>query len=153
MSDESDNVSAMQMITAGGSRWRLAMFEGRRVFQRDDLFKLTQIDMESGLTNLELMQKGNAPKDEVGARIVLHHMLQREPGPIAEITEEFHRKHFGKIHINIMKNPSAPRSRYEEIRPRSAFRIKSGVDRDAFDPWRERYWKERARLILATRSG
>jgi filamentous hemagglutinin len=136
-----------EMSASTGSRWRLAVFEGRRVYLRDDLFTLHQLAPD-GRSNREHMQGGNAPLDKTGKPIELHHMLQREPGPVAEVTSAFHKKNFGIIHINIMKNPSASAQRYREIRPDSALRIQSGVDRGAFNAFRERYWKWRVTVVL-----
>lgn len=101
-------------------------FEGRKVYQRDDLidpnFKGTD-----GKTNLERMQSGLAPIGPDGKSIELHHMLQTDPGPIAEVTSTFHREYFDALHINI---------------PSSEF--PSGIDRNIFGAWRKQYWKFRA---------
>jgi len=75
------------------------------------------------------MQQGLAPVGPDGARIQLHHMLQTMDGPIAEVTQTFHRS-YGSI-INI--NPNT---------------IGSGIDRAAFNAWRAAYWINRAKDFI-----
>jgi RHS repeat-associated protein len=107
---------------AGGSLWTdLIYFNGNRVYQRDDLIQPTK-------SNISLMKGGNAPYGPDGNPIVLHHMLQQQDGALAEVTMTFHRKNFKALHIN-MPSKSFP----------------SGIDRDAFDAWKEKYWMSRAK--------
>jgi filamentous hemagglutinin len=76
-------------------------------------------------TNLERMASGRAPIGNDGQSINLHHMIQTQTGPIAEVTQTFHRQNSGKIHINTNDIPS-------------------GIDRANFDAWRASYWRNRA---------
>ena len=71
------------------------------------------------------MQKGLAPIGPDGKSMNLHHMTQRQNGGIAEMTQSFHQKNSGTIHINPSSTPS-------------------GIDRGAFNKWRSDYWKSRA---------
>jgi RHS repeat-associated protein len=98
-------------------------FQGNLVYQRPDIISPSMT--QGGLTNLQRMQQGLAPFGPDGARIQLHHMLQTMDGPIAEVTQTFHRAYSSIIHIN----------------PNS---IGSGIDRAAFDTWRKAYWINRA---------
>nr|WP_280531546.1 HNH/ENDO VII family nuclease [Aeromonas veronii] len=79
-----------------------------------------------GRTNIQRMEKGLAPLDSNGDSINLHHMLQRQDGPLAEVTQSFHTDNRRVIHINSNETPS-------------------GIDRDVFNKWRSDYWKQRAK--------
>jgi hypothetical protein len=100
-------------------------FNGNKVYQRDDLFDPKYVDPKSGKTNLELMQAGRAPIGKDGKSINLHHMLQKQDGPIAEVTQSFHKDNHSVIHINDNSIPS-------------------GINRSEFNKWRSDYWKQRA---------
>ncbi|EJF78961.1 hypothetical protein MCQ_01002, partial [Candidatus Bartonella washoeensis Sb944nv] len=105
-----------------------------KVYQRDDLFDPNQIvtwtvnGKEVKGTNIERMKAGRAPIGFDNEPVELHHMLQTHNGPLAEVTNEFHNEHHSVIHIN----PNT---------------MGSGIDRDIFDRWRPKYWKERAKAI------
>jgi hypothetical protein len=71
------------------------------------------------------MERGLAPLGPDGEAINLHHLLQTQDSPIAEMTATFHRQYGRIIHIN----PNT---------------IPSGIDRSAFDAWRRAYWIDRA---------
>ncbi|EJF77301.1 hypothetical protein MCQ_01525, partial [Candidatus Bartonella washoeensis Sb944nv] len=98
----------------------------------DDLFDPNRVSdwEEKGKTvwgtNIERMKTGRAPLDADNRPIELHHMLQTHDGPIAEVTNKFHKKNTAAIHIN----PNT---------------MGSAIDRDIFDRWRMEYWKERAK--------
>ena len=100
-------------------------FNGNRVYQRNDLFDPNRVDVDSGLTNRQLMRNGYAPYGADGKKIVLHHITQTQGGAIAEIGQQFHRQNFGTIHINTGRLPS-------------------GINRSQFDRWRAKYWENRA---------
>src|SRR5215470_3148036 len=93
---------------------------GQRVYQRNDLIDPDLVTAD-GRTNLERMLEGDAPIGPDGEPLQLHHMLQTQDSPLAEVTTTFHRQHKRTIHIN----PST---------------IPSGIQRGAFDSWRSRYW-------------
>ncbi|WP_244427604.1 HNH/ENDO VII family nuclease, partial [Bartonella queenslandensis] len=103
-----------------------------KVYQRDDLFDPNRISewtvnkKKVKGTNIERMKAGRAPIGLDNKPIELHHMLQTHDGPIAEVTNKFHNKHSFAIHIN----PNT---------------MGSAIDRDLFDKWRTKYWKERAK--------
>lgn len=46
------------------------------------------------------MKNGLAPYGPDGKKVNLHHMLQTQDGPIAEVTATFHQVNSGVIHIN-----------------------------------------------------
>jgi filamentous hemagglutinin len=71
------------------------------------------------------MDAGRSPIGTDGKSVNLHHMLQRQDGPIAEATQSFHKENHGVIHINDNS-------------------ILSGINRAEFNKWRSDYWKERA---------
>lgn len=68
----------------------------RRVYQRND------IDFEyrdaTGRTNLQRMKDGNAPIGNDGQPIQLHHVLQKESGPMAEVREVTHTEYHRILH-------------------------------------------------------
>ncbi len=72
------------------------------------------------------MQRGRAPIGPDGKPIQLHHLTQREPGSVAEMTESFHGANSSMLHIN----PSNT--------------IPSGIDHAAFGRWEKEYWMGRA---------
>ncbi|AWK41035.1 hypothetical protein A4R40_05640 [Photorhabdus laumondii subsp. laumondii] len=100
-------------------------FKGNKVYQRNDLFDPSRIDPKSGKTNVELMRAGRAPIGNDGKPVNLHHMLQKQDGPIAEVTQSFHKDNHKVIHINDNSIPS-------------------GINRSEFNKWRSDYWKQRA---------
>lgn len=99
-------------------------FRGTKVYQRDDLINPKMVDA-GGRTNLDRMKKGLAPIGPDGKSINLHHTLQSEAGPLAEMTGTFHTTNSSVIHIN----------------PKS---IPSGINRSSFNTFRSNYWKNRA---------
>ncbi|MGX1476832.1 UNVERIFIED_CONTAM: hypothetical protein RKD50_005640 [Streptomyces canus] len=109
--------------------WKLTDFQGQRVYQRDDLIDPDYVSpkQKDGLSNLELMQKGNAPYGPDDRLIQLHHMLQTQEGPIAEVAGSFHSANTKILHW------------------KSGTKIPSGIDRPAFDKWRGKYWENRAK--------
>jgi hypothetical protein len=104
---------------------RTIEFEEVKIYQRDDLIDPHLVD-PSGRTNVQRMQSGRAPVDSDGRPLNLHHMIQAPDGPLAEVTEMFHRRRSKSIHIN----PNT---------------MRSGISRSHFDTFREDYWKHRAR--------
>ncbi|WP_394003236.1 hemagglutinin repeat-containing protein [Luteimonas sp. WGS1318] len=106
-------------------------FGGNKVYQRNDLFDpgLQTTWIEGGKsvtgTNIERMASGRAPMGTDGKFVNLHHMTQSQDGPLAEMTQTFHRINSRTIHIN----PSS---------------IPSGINLSQFDAWKARYWKDRA---------
>ncbi len=104
--------------------WSKAEFKGTRVYQRSDLIDPMRMDAR-GRTSLDLMRKGNAPIGPDGKPLNLHHMLQSNDGPLAEMTQTFHQVNSKVIHINPSSMPS-------------------GIDRKAFDAFRKQYWQNRA---------
>jgi hypothetical protein len=71
------------------------------------------------------MEQGLAPIGSDGKSVNLHHMLQTNDSPIAEVTQTFHQQNSKVIHIN----PNT---------------IPSGIDRVQFNNWRSSYWMNRA---------
>jgi hypothetical protein len=107
---------------------RVTNFQGSKAYQRNDLIDPMRTD-PTGVTSLERMQAGQAPIGPDGYPLNLHHMLQTQEGPIAEVTQTFHQLYSSIIHIN---PPS----------------VASGIDRAAFRAWREAYWIQRVNDFL-----
>lgn len=107
-------------------------FSGVKVFARNDTFDPSLITnwKEKGRvisgTNLERMASGRSPVGVDGKPVNLHHMLQSNDSPIAEMTQTFHQQNSKVIHIN----PNT---------------IPSGIDRSAFDSWKKEYWINRSK--------
>ncbi|MFF3645365.1 HNH/ENDO VII family nuclease [Streptomyces sp. NPDC002564] len=119
--------------------WSLVEYRGQRVYQRDDLVldnpEAIQARDRYGRSNLKRMQQGLAPLGPDGRPMNVHHMLQTEDGPMAELT---HGMHFGNYH---------------QLHWKSGTKIPSGINREEFDIWRKQYWKDRARAYVESRDG
>jgi hypothetical protein len=116
----------------GGGNWKPTDVDGQRVYQRDDLVdpNYTSPADKYGRTNLKRMQQGLAPMGPDDNPMVLHHMLQTQDGPLAELTQTMHQGWFRQLHINVGTD------------------IPSGIDRAAFGVWKTAYWKSRAAGFL-----
>ncbi|WP_200900521.1 HNH/ENDO VII family nuclease, partial [Serratia marcescens] len=123
----SDEVSSAKYFGQERKYWsdEPIQFNGNKVYQRNDLFDPHYVDPKSGKTNIQLMDAGRAPIGTDGKPVNLHHMLQRQDGPIAEATQSFYKENHGVIHISDNSIPS-------------------GINRAEFNKWRSDYWKERA---------
>lgn len=101
----------------------------RRVYQRNDI-DFEYVDPDSGMTNLELMERGNAPIGNDGMPIQLHHVLQKESGPMAEVREITHEEYHRILHGLASDGSSF---RHDE-------RLKK-----QYENFRRKYWRWRAR--------
>ncbi len=110
----------------------------RRVYQRNDI-DFDRIDPDTGETNLQRMLKGNAPIGRDGKPIELHHILQKEVGPMVEIHEMTHREYKKILHGIISDGDS--------------FRNDKTLD-SQYRNFKRAYWKWRANGYLeANKSG
>jgi len=117
--------AAEETAVSESKLWSTSEFNGTKVYQRNDLIDTTLVDAR-GRSNLERMQSGLAPIGPDGQSINLHHLIQTDDSPLAEMTATFHQENSSIIHIN----PST---------------IPSGIDRSAFDDFRRAYWINRAK--------
>lgn len=99
-----------------------AMVNGKLALIRTDI-DLSRID-EFGRSNLQRMQGGYSPLDSLGKEIQLHHIGQRNDATLAILTDAEH--HNASLH---------------------GFVDKSEIDRAAFKPIREAFWKKMAELL------
>ena len=106
------------------SLWTRSEVNGVTVYQRSDLINQDRLDIY-GRTNLQRMQDGYAPIGPDGKPINLHHILQTNDSSLAEMTTTFHQQNSNIIHINDNSIPS-------------------GINRTAFNIWRNNYWMQRA---------
>ena len=68
----------------------------RRVYQRNDIdFELRDA---TGRTNLQRMKDGNAPIGNDGQPVHLHHVIQKERGPLVEVREITHTEYHHVLH-------------------------------------------------------
>lgn len=90
------------------SRFKLVQYEGtvkvgdetrdvsRRVYQRDDIdFNLTD---RRGQSNIQRMLDGRPPIGNDGKPIQLHHVIQKENGPVVEVREMTHHEYYKPLH-------------------------------------------------------
>jgi RHS repeat-associated protein len=78
-------------------RWIPREINGRRVYQRSDLFDPYAVD-KNGLSNIQRMQRGRPPMGKDGEAVNLHHAIQREPGSLIEIAGTQHDKYSTVLH-------------------------------------------------------
>lgn len=103
----------------------------RRVYQRNDIdFNYT--DPRTQLTNIQRMKKGEPPIGNDGKPVQLHHVLQKETGPMAEIRETTHTEYHSILHGLIGKGDS--------------FRNDPSLEKQ-YKNFRRNYWKWRAKQI------
>ena len=69
----------------------------RKVYQRNDI-NFNYVDKDTGETNLQRMLRGNAPIGRDGRPLELHHILQKEVGPMVEIHEVTHKEYKRILH-------------------------------------------------------
>lgn len=135
---------------AGVKLWEPKEVAGRKVYQRDDLIDPNRVDDKTGLTNIELMNKGNAPIGKDGQPIELHHMTQQEnigfagnKGSVAEVEASFHGSTPNKtiLHTNVKDknypdmNPGIDKSSFRQDKTQNA----------EFTKYRKDYWENRAK--------
>ena len=101
----------------------------RRVYQRGDI-DFEYVDPDSGRSNLQLMKKGNAPIGNDGNPVQLHHILQKESGPMVEVRETTHQEYKRIIHGLIENGDS--------------FRKNNELEKQ-YNNFRKKYWQWRAR--------
>ena len=68
---------------------------------------LNFVDETTGLTNLQLMKRGNAPVDSNGIKYELHHIGQKNDSPLAILTREEHDNTFLHTLTENFDNPSS----------------------------------------------
>ena len=100
----------------------------RKVYQRGDIDFL-YIDPKTGMSNLQRMKKGMPPIGNDGKPIHLHHVIQKEIGPVVEIREITHKEYFRILHGIANKGES--------------FRNNHILNK-TFNNFRSAYWKWRA---------
>lgn len=94
-----------------------------------ECLKRTDIDYNKivnrkGETNLDLMKRGQAPLDENGRKINLHHIGQKSNAPLAELKENEH----GGENDKFLHDKT----------------ISTEIDRNEFQKEKREYWKARA---------
>lgn len=123
------NVSS-NMTVAGGKKEVVDL--SRTVYQRNDIDPTFVHPSARGRSNLELMQRGNAPYGKDGKRIELHHAGQEEPGDMIEALKTVHNKKTAFLHENMSD------SWRHDLGPQG-----QKLDNE-FKNFRPNYWKNRA---------
>ena len=109
----------------GNSDFYAVSFGGHIFYCNDSAIDIHRRDGK-GRTNLERMREGKAPIGEDGFAINLHHMQQSDSGSFMELTWTIHKVNDRTLHIN--KGSGIP----------------SGINRLAFERFKQAYWKQRA---------
>ena len=104
----------------------------RKVYQRNDI-DYFHIDPSTGLTNLERMKIGKPPIGNDGKPVQLHHVIQKESGPVVEIREITHQEYYHTLHGMIESGGS--------------FRNDPILNKQ-YNNFRVVYWKWRAKQIM-----
>ncbi len=116
-------------------KWTGKEVGGRTVYQRHDIFEPTKLSSwqdpvskqwKRG-TNVERMGDGLAPIGRDGKSVNLHHVLQAEPGPLAEVPSLLHKDLPHKLRG-----------------PGESFRNDPVLKRQ-FEDFRSEYWKQRSK--------
>ena len=107
----------------------------RKVYQRHDI-DFTYFDENAGMTNLERMQIGRPPIGSDGNPIQLHHVIQKEAGPMVEIREITHQEYYRILHGFVESGAS--------------FRNDSLLNKQ-YNNFRVAYWKWRASQLTDTK--
>jgi A nuclease of the HNH/ENDO VII superfamily with conserved LHH len=115
---------------------------GRKVYQRDDLINPNYVDKNTGLTNKQLMEAGQAPYGPDGRQINLHHVTQTEPGPMAEVLGSTHSENHRLLHTYANQHDKYWRDKDGVKRQYQS--APESMDRGPFNKWKKEYWKTRA---------
>nr|WP_081440016.1 HNH/ENDO VII family nuclease [Pectobacterium parmentieri] len=122
-------------------RWTAKEVNGRKVYQRDDLFDPHAVDPD-GMANIQRMQNGNAPLGHDGLEINLHHLTQDESGPMPEVSSTFHSQNDRTLYMysnqwdKTWVGPDGVRRTYNSAPP--------SMNRGPFNRWKKTYWKTRS---------
>jgi hypothetical protein len=103
-------------------------FQGRTVYQLKNI-DWDYVDPGIGVSNRQLAKWGNSPVDYNGDEYILHHLLQKEPGPLAEVSTSTHQKYFRILHGQI---------------PEGSSFYNNNILVNQFKQFRTQYWKWRA---------
>ncbi|PMB05801.1 hypothetical protein CEN49_17265 [Fischerella thermalis CCMEE 5273] len=104
----------------------------RKVYQRNDI-DWQAIDPESGLTNYQLAKQGRAPIGPDGMPMELHHVIQKEPGPMVEVYESTHGQYHKVLHRLVEDGRS--------------FRNNDVLEKQ-YNNFRKKYWRWRAKQLV-----
>lgn len=104
----------------------------RRVYQRNDI-DFGYYDFKTKRTNLQRMMDGDAPIGNDGKPVQLHHILQQESGPMAEVREVTHREYKRTLH-GLVGRGNSFRNNPELVKQ--------------YNNFRSAYWKWRAQQHL-----
>ncbi|WP_327295252.1 MULTISPECIES: HNH/ENDO VII family nuclease [unclassified Streptomyces] len=107
---------------------QLRVLADRQYWQKTPLATAYTADRDAAGKDLKRMQQGLAPMGPDDMPLNLHHMLQTQDGPMAEVTK--------KMHLD---------ENYHQLHWKSGSKIPSGIDRPEFDKWKKLYWKDRAK--------
>jgi len=96
---------------------------GKLIAQRNSTF-FPHIKDALGRSNIERMKQGLAPIGKDGKAVELHHLKQKDNGIIIELRSQEHNVNSKVLH---------------------SYKIKSEIDRNAFNRFKKQYWQERVK--------
>ena len=91
------------------------IFRGQRIFVHDELFDLDFVT-PLGITNRELMAKGNSPFGIDGKRINIHHINQDPEGDLEEMLQTVHQQNTKELHPYLNRPSRVNRKEFQEFR-------------------------------------
>ncbi|TDV57184.1 RHS repeat-associated core domain-containing protein [Actinophytocola oryzae] len=117
--------------------WSPVDYGGQRVYQRDDLVEPDHVSPldKYGRTNLKRMTQGLAPMGPDDKPVDIHHVLQTQDGPLAELTQSMH----------LAQGAYLGGGSHNTLHWKARTDLPSGMDRDAFEDWKKEYRRERAK--------
>lgn len=101
---------------------------GYTVRQRDSLVEPFRVANDGRLNIQRMMHAGLAPVGPDGQPVNLHHLLQEQPGPLAELSGSLHQRETAALHF--------------------ADEGLTKKEREEFEEFRRNYWRARAYDIL-----
>ncbi|KEO80820.1 HNH/ENDO VII family nuclease [Tumebacillus flagellatus] len=103
----------------------------RKVYQNAEI-DWEYVDPNTGLTNRERAKMGNAPIGPDGFPIELHHTIQKEPGPMVELTYTQHKQYYSTLH-GLIEDGNSFRN--------------NGMLEKQYNNFRAKYWRWRANQL------
>ena len=103
----------------------------RQVYQNNEI-NWDYLDSSTGLTNRQRAKLGNAPIGPDGHPIELHHTIQKEPGPMVELSYTQHKQYYSTLH-GLTENGRS-------------FRNNELLEKQ-YNNFRSKYWRWRAKSL------
>lgn len=152
----SNDLATEELVTETGEVIQIRYWKpareilGRKVYQRDDLFDPHAVD-KTGRTNIQRMQQGLAPMGYDNKQVQLHHLIQVEPGAMAEVQATFHSSHTRTLHwLEDNQSFRTHDGRRSEWPTTAGGNLQKTPKEKGFEKWRGEYWQFRAKELLTS---